>query len=119
MPHRLRELEAEVSNETGSVRRERLVCETLAQLLRAKETNEDAEEGAMVLELQKQNAAIQALIYKVQAMKIGCREAAKNGRDPAAVLKITDEVLSTLNLPPPILPPNVVRIPSVEGNRRA
>jgi len=112
MRHKLKGLEAEVNAETGALRRVRLVNATLAQLVIAKDRNDEAEEGEMVYELSRQNTAIKALIARVEKMNVeGGRE---GGHDPAAVLAVTDEVLSILNLPPPALPPNVVRIGVVE-----
>lgn len=37
--------------------------------------------------------------------------------DPSAVLGVTEEVLSVLNLPAPTLPANVVNVPNMEGLR--
>jgi len=120
MRHKLKRLEEEVTAETGALRRVRLVNETLAQLVIAKERNDEAEESKMVYELQRQNAAIRALITRVETMKMKEGEGGREGgmQDPAAILKVTNEVLSILNLPPPALPPNVVRIGVVEAERR-
>lgn len=112
MRHKLKGLEADVRAETEALRRIKLVHETLAQLVTTKARNDEVEDGKIVHELLKQNAAIRVLIDRVRKMK---RE---GGHDPAAMLKVTDEVLSILNLPPPALPPNVVRIAMAEGERR-
>jgi len=120
MRHKLKGLEADVRAETEALRRIKLVHETLAQLVTTKARNDEVEDGKIVHELLKQNSAIRVLIDRVRKMKgEGKRGGGREGgHDPAAMLKVTDEVLSILNLPPPALPPNVVRIAMAEGERR-
>ena len=120
MRHKLKGLEANVRADAEALRRIRLVHETLAQLVTTKARNDEVEDGKIVHELSKQNAGIRALIDRVRKMKVeGRREGGREeGQDPAAMLKVTDEVLSVLNLPPPALPPNAVRITVAEEERR-